>query len=29
MAGWYICEEEEWDAEEEAFSLVEFVDGPA
>jgi hypothetical protein len=29
MADWFICADEDWDAEEEAFSLVEFVDGPA
>jgi hypothetical protein len=28
MAGWHICTDEEWDAEDEAFYLVEFVDGP-
>lgn len=30
MAGWFICEDEEWDAEFEAgFLPVEFIDGPA
>jgi hypothetical protein len=30
MAGWFICTEEDWEAEEQAgFLPVEFLDGPA
>jgi hypothetical protein len=29
MAGWFICDEDEWDIEEAAFLPMEFLDGPA
>jgi len=29
MAGWFICTDDEWDIEEDAFLPVEFIDGPA
>jgi hypothetical protein len=29
MAGWYICTDDEWEAEEDEFLPVQFIDGPA
>jgi hypothetical protein len=30
MAGWFICDDDEWEAAEQAgFLEVEFIDGPA
>ena len=28
MAGWFICTDDEWDIEEDAFLPMEFIDGP-
>jgi hypothetical protein len=29
MAGWHICDEDEWEAEEDEFLPMQFIDGPA